>query len=170
MCIEKKCIFAELNLKYKQRIFIMRNLLMTGFVGTDPTIQKTSTGKEFLSFRFANKEAGETDTVWYSVAVFNQSDVEFFKTRIKKGSNLIISGVPRERIYEDKNGNSCIGRDINAFMIQFLNVPSKGVNETQTSNDNESQTTNNNVPQQPINVVDNGIDSFVGSNDDDLPF
>lgn len=131
----------------------MRQIMITGRLGSDAEIKQTKQGQNYISFRIANNEYGdaENDTHWYRVTSFNNRYVNMSKY-LKKGSAVIIIGDYKDELYQNNEGRCMISRDIVANVINF--------NETSPRQDNNGN--NGNYQQQsqtlPFTGNDNNVD------------
>ena len=155
----------------------MRTLQVTGNIVADAEKKISKNGKEYITFRIGNHEFddekgadGKPKTVWIGVTCFNQR--YFGLTQyLTKGKPVIVVGDYSDRIYQTREGNCEISRDVMANAIYF--IPGKSddnqnaVNKTQTSapvvqtkmEAPKPTTAELAVPTQPSN-----------DSDDDLPF
>ena len=161
----------------------MRTLQVTGYIVADAERKIAKNGKEYITFRIANNEFndekgndGKTKPFWLGVTSFNTRHFSMVQY-LTKGKPIIVEGDYNDRIYQNKEGNCDISREIIANAIYFFPSISENGNTTNTST--ESSKTDNApkiqtkmetpkpttadlvVPsQEPVNDDD----------DDDLPF
>lgn len=87
----------------------MNNWTGHGFVGNDPKVRTTETGKKVASFSIATtsfrKDAGGNKiSTWHNIVVWDKV-AETCEKYVKKGSELILSGGEIQyRTYVDKDG------------------------------------------------------------------
>lgn len=83
-----------------------------GFVGDEPRIMQTQTGKAMASFALATTERGfmkqdgtrtEDRTEWHNIVFFGKP-AEIIGQYVHKGSSLFVQGKLRTRSYDDNNG------------------------------------------------------------------
>lgn len=123
----------------------MRKMMLTGHIVSDAEKKIAKSGKEYITFRFANNDSvkkGENDknsTYWFSVKYFKEGSDNFCKY-LKKGKPVFITGDYDDNIYESKVSGGCeIGRNIIADSINFFDLGTK----KQGDSDNESYSANN---------------------------
>ena len=103
---------------------MIRTITIDGFLGTAPEVKTTSNGREFTTFRVANRAYGDAENVtyWFSVTVW-EAGLQKFCQSLKKGSAVIITGDYNDRTYKSNvTGTDEIGRDIRATAIHFPTV------------------------------------------------
>lgn len=155
----------------------MRTLQVTGNIVADAEKKVSKNGKEYISFRIANHEFndekgpdGKPKTVWIGVTCYNQRYFGLAQY-LKKGKPVIITGDYSDRIYQTREGNCEISRDVMANAIYFVQGRSEDgqndANKTQSAGPvvqtkmevPKPTTAELTVPTQPSS-----------DNDDDLPF
>lgn len=160
----------------------MRTIEVTGYVVANAERKISKSGKEYLTFRIGSSEFNDKDengnskTYWFNVTTFDQRRFGMAQY-LTKGKSVIVTGDYNDRIYQNKEGNCDIARDIMANAIYFN---SNGSDNNTNNNQNKATQTASPVTQttmatskpttQDIKVpptapvVDNNDD------DDDLPF
>ena len=159
----------------------MRKIELTGRLAADAERKISKTGQEFLSFRVGNNEftdkneQGTQKTYWFNVSMFNQHYFGMAQY-LTKGKSIIVDGNYSDRLYQNKDGNCEIARDIIANAIYF-NSDGNGNNNTngkqtkattqaspvtQTTMASKPTTAEVKVPEAPVVSTSN--------DDDDLPF
>lgn len=158
----------------------MRKIELTGRLAADAERKISKTGKEFLSFRVGNNEFNDKDeqgnqkTYWFNVTTFNQRHFGIAQY-LTKGKSIIVEGDYSDRLYQNREGNCEISRDIMANAIYF-NSDGNGNNNangkqtkattqaspvTQTTITTKPTTDEVKVPEAPTNT---------NADEDDLPF
>ena len=158
----------------------MRTLQVTGHIVADAEKKLSKSGKEYLTFRIANNEFnddkgqdGKQKPYWISVTSLNQR--HFSMTQyLTKGQPVLVVGDYSDRIYQNREGNCEISRDILANAIYFL--PGSGDNGNGSSTPKTTETpsvqtkmeapkpTTAEIKVPPVTSAVNNSD------DDDLPF
>lgn len=112
----------------------MRELTLTGRVGSDAQVKVTSKGKPYLEFRFANNEFGDAEgtTFWVRVVSYNNALINLAQY-YTKGKSLIVTGSYKNNTYTDKSNNIVIGNEIVATAIYFNGVGGGGEHENSTA-------------------------------------
>ena len=117
----------------------MRTLQVTGHIVADAERKMAKSGKEYLSFRIANNEFndekgadGKAKPYWIGVTSLNQRHFSLTQY-LTKGKPVIVEGDYSDRIYQNKEGNCDISRDILANAIYFLPGSGEGGNNTATA-------------------------------------
>lgn len=123
----------------------MRKLEVTGHIVADAERKISKSGKEYLSFRIANNEFndekgqdGKSKPYWIGVTSLNQRHFSMAQY-LTKGKPIIVEGDYSDRIYQNKEGNCEISRDILANAIYFL--PGSGENSNAAQQTNKATTT-----------------------------
>lgn len=161
----------------------MRKVEVTGYIVADAERKISKTGKEFISFRIANNEFndekgedGKQKPYWYGVTSLNQRHFTMAQY-LTKGKPVIVEGDYTDRIYQNKEGNCEISRDILANAIYF--VPGSGENgngtttapaATQTTSATPKVQTKMEAPKPTTAEVKVPTQAPVTDDDDDLPF
>ena len=157
----------------------MRTIELIGRIAADAERKISKGGKEYLSFRLANSEFndekgadGKPKTCWFGVTSFNHMAMTQYLT---KGKPVFVRGRYSDRVYQNREGNCEIGRDIVATEIEFVDFGEKNNTQTQegtvaaaptvqttmTAEAPKPTTQELQVPSQSAPVTDD---------DDDLPF
>ena len=104
-----------------------------GRLGADAEVRESKNGK-FVTFRVATDEFknNTNETVWLSVSDFTSRTLKLAEY-LKKGKLIDLSGVETCRIYNDKNGQPQIARDIIADRVEFVNFGSSGNTNSTTA-------------------------------------
>lgn len=160
----------------------MRQIELTGHLVADAERKISKTGKEYLSFRIGSNEFNDKDdqgnqrTYWFNVTTFNQRHFGIAQY-LTKGKPIIIVGDYSDRLYQNREGNCEIARDIMANAIYF-NSDGNGNNNdngkqtktttqaspvTQTTMATKPTTADIKVPEAPVASTSN-------DDEDDLPF
>lgn len=155
----------------------MRKIELTGRLAADAERKISKTGQEFLSFRVANNEftdkneQGNQKTYWFNVTIFNQHYFGMAQY-LTKGKSIIVDGNYSDRLYQNKDGNCEIARDIIANAIYF-NSDGNGNNNTKATTQ-ASPVTQTTIASKPttadVKVPDAPVVSTSNDDDDDLPF
>ncbi len=160
----------------------MRQIELTGHLVADAERKISKTGKEYLSFRIGSNEFNDKDeqgnqrTYWFNVTTFNQRHFGIAQY-LTKGKPIIVVGDYSDRLYQNREGNCEIARDIMANAIYF-NSDGNGNNNdngkqtkattqsspvTQTTMATKPTTADIKVPEAPVASTSN-------DDEDDLPF
>ena len=109
-----------------------------GRLGADAEVREGKNGK-FVTFRVATDEYknNTNETIWLSVSDFTPRTLKLAEY-LKKGKLIDVSGVESCRLYNDKNGQAQIARDILADRVEFVSAGTSG----NTSSTTESTATN----------------------------
>lgn len=102
-----------------------------GFVGAEPKINTTQSGRKVASFSVATTEPGYTTkegkviaewTEWHNIVLWGRT-AEVAEKYIHKGSSVFVQGKIRTRSYQDKQGQTKYVTEIKAEMMQMLDRP-----------------------------------------------
>lgn len=152
----------------------MRQIIITGRLGADAEQKITKQGNQYITFRIANTEFGDNDkTYWFRVTSFENRHMNMVKY-LTKGKPVIVQGKYDDNIYQNKNNNSEISRDIIAYNIEFIST-GKDENGTISSN-NSKQTTNtashsvDKAEQVQMPAFNTSASTASDDEKDDLPF
>jgi single-strand DNA-binding protein len=160
----------------------MRQIELTGRLAADAERKISKTGKEFLSFRVGSNEFNDKDeqgnqkTYWFNVTTFNQRHFGMAQY-LTKGKSIIVEGDYSDRLYQNREGNCEIARDIMANAIYFNSDGNSNNNSngkqtkattqtspvTQTTMATKPTTADVKVPEAPVVSTSN-------DDEDDLPF
>lgn len=165
----------------------MRTMQVTGHIVADAELKLSKNGKQYLSFRIGNNEYNDKDAngnqraYWINITSYNS---RFFgmSQYLTKGKPVIIVGDYNDRVYQNREGNCEVGREILANAIYFNSVNGDGSNnnvntnrttvapqaspvtQTKMTEVSKPTTAELKVPKaKPTSLVDD-------SDDDDLPF
>lgn len=140
-----------------------------GRLGADAEVREGKNGK-FVTFRVATDEYknNTNETIWLSVSDFTPRTLKLAEY-LKKGKLIDVSGIESCRLYNDKNGQTQIARDILADRVEFVNAGASGNTTTTTE-----ATTTSNIPTdcgtlKPPTPQPSMVSSAVDE-EDDLPF
>lgn len=148
---------------------MIRTITIDGFLGTAPEVKTTSNGREFTTFRVANRAYGDAENVtyWFSVTVW-EAGLQKFCQSLKKGSAVIITGDYNDRTYKSNvTGTDEIGRDIRATAIHF---PTVGRREDDSQAGQTAPATPQASPAKPAVAKAAPAAPAPEGGDDDLPF
>lgn len=144
------------------------NVNIVGRLGKDAEVINGQNG-QFLSFSLATDEFknGKRGTAWLQVNYNNTKMAEW----LKKGKMVTVIGTETVRTYQDRNGQTQVGRDINAVSVEFVNVGS-GQTQSDSTTSNETKasapiTTGNLAQPKDVTPPTNSSSDQVI---DDLPF
>ena len=102
----------------------MNIVLLTGRLGADPEIRKTS-GDPVTSFTLATARHGKDKvTDWHKVVVWGKL-AEACHTYLSKGHMAGVHGRIQTRTYQDKDGVKRSVTEIVATYVEFLTPPSQ---------------------------------------------
>ena len=154
----------------------MRTLQVTGNIVADAEKKISKNGKEYITFRIGNHEFddekgpdGKPKTVWIGVTCFNQ---RYFNLTpyLTKGKPVIIVGDYSDRIYQNREGNCEISRDVMANAIYFHQTRSEdGQNSVNKSAANPVVQTKMEQPKPTTAMLEIPTPP-AQDDDDDLPF
>lgn len=98
--------------------------LIIGFVGNDPTISYTTTGKAVVRFSLAtNKRPSNTKntlTEWHQVVMWDKM-AEVCKEHVHKGRKLLVQGEMRTRSWKDGEVTRYM-TELHANSFQFMDA------------------------------------------------
>lgn len=110
-----------------------------GFVGADPKVNVTQSGRKVASFSIATTEPSFTTkdgkvvaerTEWHNIVLWGRT-AEVAERYIRKGSSVFVQGKIRTRSYQDAQGQTKYITEINGELLQMLDRPgNNGGNET----------------------------------------
>lgn len=102
-----------------------------GFVGADPKINITQSGRKVASFSIATTEPSFTTkdgkvvaerTEWHNIVLWGRT-AEVAERYIRKGSSVFVQGKIRTRSYQDKQGQTKYITEIEGELLQMLDRP-----------------------------------------------
>ena len=141
-----------------------------GRLGADAEVRESKNGK-FVTFRVATDEFknNTNETVWLSVSDFTPRTLKLAEY-LKKGKLIDLSGVETCRIYNDKNGQPQIARDIISDRVEFVNTGSSGTTSSTTSETTVSGGIPTDCGTLKPPTPQPAMASVSSVEDDDLPF
>lgn len=152
----------------------MRTIEVIGRIAADAERKISKNGKEYLSFRIANNEYndekgpdGKQKAYWFSVTSFNHLPMTQYLT---KGKPVFVRGGYSDRVYQNREGNCEVGRDIIATEISFVDF---GGDKTQNAQPQASPTTQTKMEAPKPTTAELKVPTqtaIVADDDDDLPF
>ena len=150
--------------------------IVVGFVGDDPRINQTQSGRKVASFSLATTEKGYTTqsgqqipdrTEWHNIVCWGKT-AEVVERYVRKGSSLYIQGKIRNRSYDGNDGQKRYVTEIECEVMQMLDKRQDGNNHSQAQNTAQNLQTASDpynsspAPFPPPQAQENG--------NDDLPF
>lgn len=135
-----------------------------GFVGDEPKVSTTQSGRKVASFAVATTEKGYTAqngttypdrTEWHNVVLWGKL-AEIAGKFLHKGSSIFVQGKMRTRSYEDKNGIKRYITEIEGDIMQML--------------DRKADNNQGGGQNQTMQVQSPSIPNAYKKDDDDLPF
>lgn len=111
---------------------------LLGNVGS-VTPKETKDGLPFITYSLAvnrydprNAEEGKnTVTDWYNLSVFDDKQVQFFQTHIRKGAQVYAEAVVSQRAYTDANGDKQILTSLRQTDFDVVRFPKKETEEAE---------------------------------------
>lgn len=127
-----------------------RVILENARLGADPEQKQSQSGQPYLSMRFAitpyrknrqtnQYEDGETE--WWQATEFDTRQMETYMRELHKGDSIRVEGVLNIRLYQDKQGQTQISREVRFARIS-KNLP-KAKQQQQGFQPNYGQQANN---------------------------
>lgn len=112
------------------------SIQITGNVVDDPEIRFTPSGKAVVNFRVAAGSRKKTenggwvdgDTTFLSVSAWEQQ-AEAIAEQVTRGSKVVVTGVLKQREYDDKDGNKRTVYDVQAYDVALVVRPPKADRE-----------------------------------------
>jgi single-strand DNA-binding protein len=91
----------------------LNKVMLIGNLGADPEVRSFQNGGKVCNLRIATSEqwkdrnTGERQerTEWHSVAVFQESAINFAEQYLRKGSKVFVEGQLQTRKWQDQQGN-----------------------------------------------------------------
>lgn len=148
--------------------------IVVGYVGNEPRVSSTQSGRKVASFPLATTEAGYTAqngnqvperTEWHNIVCWGKT-AEIVERFVHKGSSLYVQGKNRTRSYDGNDGQKRYVTEIECEVLQMLDRRAdgsqpQGQNQAASAHAPQNQSRNPFPPAQP---------SSGGGSDDDLPF
>jgi single-strand DNA-binding protein len=121
------------------RLGYLNAVYLTGRLVADPELRYTQKGAPVCDFRiacsrrFKNRETGEwqEETLFINIVAW-QRQAEAANDYLKKGSAVLIDGNLRSRQWETRQGDKRSAIEVVARRIQFLDLPPKEEEVTDT--------------------------------------
>lgn len=108
-----------------------RVILENARLGADPEQKQSQSGQPYLSLRFAitpywkNRQSGQHEdgeTEWWQATEFDTRQMETYMRELHKGDSIRVEGVLNIRLYQDKQGQTQISREVRFARIS-KNLP-----------------------------------------------
>lgn len=126
-----------------------------GRLGADAEVKTSKNGSQFLSMRVATDEFnnGVKGTAWLTVMYPGERAMKM-KEWLTKGKLVSVFGTERVSLYDNRNGEKVISRDVMADCVDFVSVGGKqeGQQETTAQPVSESVTPFK-KPDEPFDAV-----------------
>lgn len=100
----------------------MNHVILIGFVGADPEMRQTHSGKAVCNFRIATNSRtkdGEELTSWHRIVCWERT-AEVCGEHLRKGQRVAVAGRIQSRTYEDKDGKTRSATEVVAHIVNFL--------------------------------------------------
>lgn len=99
----------------------MQQIAIIGNVENDPEIKYIENGIAVcnLSVAVSSREAGERNTIWYSVTTWRKT-AEAVANYVKKGHKIMVQGTPSLETYDGRDGKTHVKLTINATEVESL--------------------------------------------------
>ena len=136
--------------------------IVVGFVGDNPRVNTTQSGRKVASFTIATTEKGYTTqqgvtypdkTEWHNIVCWGKT-AEVVERFVRKGNSLYIQGKMRTRSY-DKDGQTRYVTEIECETLQLL--------DRRTDNNGNTQT-------QQQTAYPQNTQTHIQNDNDNLPF
>lgn len=100
---------------------MFQEITVIGYVGREPNVNTTPTGKDVANFSIAaNERYGENEkTTWFQVVAWNGL-AEVVAAHVNKGKRLMVKGTVQVRTWQDDKGQPRADMEITANTIRFL--------------------------------------------------
>lgn len=154
----------------------MNVLNVTGNLGSDPRIGQTKNGAEIMSFSVADNQfvRGENRTQWWDVITTNPQIIKTFRTTLKKGSFVQVTGSAWTQKETAEDGREFLRRTITLYDIHYVNGGSKHGEGEDKAPAAAPAKSSSNVDEKAYDIPmgnDPHDDAPVGEDvDSDLPF
>lgn len=139
--------------------------IVVGYVGNEPRVSSTQSGRKVASFPLATTEAGYTAqngnqvperTEWHNIVCWGKT-AEIVERFVHKGCSLYIQGKNRTRSYDGNDGQKRYITEIECEVLQMLDKP----NQTSASGSRQESAQG----QSQVSPTQQS-----GGGSDDLPF
>jgi|TARA_R110000824_G_scaffold37525_6_gene115123 single-strand DNA-binding protein len=103
----------------------MNRVIITGNLGSDPTLRATGSGLAVANISVATNERVKQDgewvdhTEWHNIVVFG-GQADSCGKFLAKGSKVAVEGKLRTRAFTDRNGNERKSTEIVADRVEFM--------------------------------------------------
>ena len=146
----------------------MMYVSINGRLGADAEIKTSQKGNQFLSMRVASNDfvGGEKITTWVNVLWSGERALKMAEY-MKKGSSIIVHGVPKFSTYNTKNGETAVSVDVFADRVDFDSNASSSGN---TQSNEASTDTGTFAPKAKAAAEEPLVEVAASKEEDDLPF
>lgn len=99
----------------------MKKIIVTGNVGRDPETRYAPSGESFVTFSFAVTSGTKANpkTDWLEISC-NGKTAEVVQNYVRKGTKLLVEGVPSANAYINKEGKPVATLRVSASTIEFI--------------------------------------------------
>lgn len=112
------------------------SIQITGNVVDDPELRFTPSGKAVANFRVACSQRKKTEaggwvdggSCFLSVSAWEEK-AEAIAEQLQRGSRVVVTGVLKQRDYEDRDGNKRQAYDVQAYDVALIVRPPKADRE-----------------------------------------
>lgn len=160
----------------------MVNVNVIGRLGADSELKSSLSGKQFVTFRLAtdqyNRKTKTNETIWFNVIDFSERAIKM-QSNLKKGSMVNVFGVERLELFQNKNGETVITRELLSDRFEFVSSGVKQQNGQDSSYANsikqsvadaEAFRTPQPSYSSQVTIPTVDVSSLQPVSDDDLPF
>lgn len=120
---------------------IRNHVQLLGFVGQDPEIRSTVTGKKVAKFSIATTDSyrdasgqWHNETTWHNISCW-EALAEHAERQVRKGSHLLLTGKIRYRKYTDSNNTERFITEITPNTLTLLDAGSARAGASASSRD-----------------------------------
>lgn len=99
----------------------MKKIFVTGNVGRDPESRYAPSGESFVTFSLAVTTGPKNNqkTDWLEISC-NGKTAELVQNYVRKGSKLLVEGMPSANAYINKEGKAVATLRVSASNIEFI--------------------------------------------------
>lgn len=152
----------------------MRTLIVSGYMAKDCELKTISNGNKVLNLSIGSNEYGDEKNsdgtnkpMWINVSSFKEEAIRMAQY-LKKGSNIIVIGDMKTRMYQNNNQEWNCAIEINNADIKFNGTSTKKEEgATETSGTTTAKTT---VKHTDMDIPVQTATQTVSDDKDELPF
>jgi len=149
----------------------INSIMIAGNLTKAPIFRETTNGAPVVNFHIAsnrrykdNSSLWQEDVCYIGIVAWNKL-AESCRSRLQKGSAVLVEGELQSRSFKTDDGKNRTIVEIKAKKIQFLNKLSR---KKSHSNESQSENSNHSEPSSLSSYDDSSFEKFLSDEESDL--